>query len=888
MSNTATKYRSFFMAVILLAAIPVLFAQQRQKKISLNLTGVTLREALAKIEKEADVHFSFNPRLIPLDEKVSIKTIDKTLSQVLTELLSPLEIGFKIVDNHVILKPDKLSPPKDNSLPEIKKYTISGYVRDQKSGEALVGANIYDLNTYKGTTTNGFGFFSLTLSEGQYRIRISLMGYSPVDQTISLTNNFKSDFNLPESGIDIQEVVIVSEKEIQGMESASPGEVRLTASGLKRMAGFAGTIDVLKSLQSVPGINAFGDGSSFYYVRGGNNDQNLILIDDAPIFNPAHLFGYFTAIAPDAVKDVKAYKGDFPASFGGRLSSVIDIRARDGNLKNVGFSGNLGIFTSDLTLEGPIIKEKSSFILSGRKSNLNWLNNNNINGRSFTIDFFDLNAKINFKINNKNRIFITAYAGKDDFSRITNASVNTFGISWDNSTATVRWNHLFNNRLFSNTTAIFSEYNYYLYISRQQDDYWKSSIRSRTLKNDLTWYPNPENTIKAGIELTNYHSDPGNVHFSDEETQRFAPVVQKYNSLAINLYVSNDQQLSEKLLLKYGLRFSSWRNFGPADVYFFDASHQVYDTLEVAGKRYFSPYYNLEPRFSLIWAAGKRLSFTAGYSRTTQYIQMLSNSTSPFTSLEVWAPSGPNIKPQKADQLTGGYILTLNKGINFSMEGFYKRFQNQIDYSDHANMLYNPLIEGELRFGAARSFGVEALLRRNEGRFTGWLGYTYARSFKTIDGINGNLEFPAYYDRPHSVFANLMLKAGKRWNFAANWCYMSGAAFTSPVSFMEYNGYVIPIYGKKHNDRFPDYHRLDLSVSIMLNKPASRYKHNLVFSLYNAYGHENPFSVGFNKIMNDNGDFVVPSNLDGSYEIIPTQLSVAGVIPSINYTFKFQ
>jgi len=490
------------MAVIFLTAIPVLFAQQPGKSISLNLTNVTLREALNIIEKEAGIHFSYNPRLLPLDEKVSINASNKNLSSILTELLSPLEIGFKIVDNQVILKPDKLNPPKEKSAAETSKFTISGYIRDQKSGEALVGANIYDMNTYRGTTSNGFGFYSLTLAEGQYRMRISLMGYSPVDQTISLTKNFKSDFSLPESGIDIQEVVIVSEKEIQGMESASPGEVRLTASGLKRMAGFAGNIDVLKSLQSVPGINAFGDGSSFYYVRGGNNDQNLILIDDAPIFNPAHLFGYFTAIAPDAVKDVKAYKGDFPASFGGRLSSVIDIRARDGNFNNIGFSGNLGVFTSDLTLEGPIIKEKSSFILSGRKSNLNWLNNNNVNGRSFTIDFFDLNAKINFKINNKNRIFITAYAGKDDFSRITNASANTFGISWDNTTATLRWNHLFNNRLFSNTTAIFSEYNYYLQPRFSVNTITICTFRgSRTITGNPLSGHEPSKTILPGIQI---------------------------------------------------------------------------------------------------------------------------------------------------------------------------------------------------------------------------------------------------------------------------------------------------------------------------------------------------------------------------------------------------
>lgn len=871
-----------------MAAIPPLFAQQPDRNISVNIQNKSLKEALKVISQEGDILFSYNPRQLPLKEKISLQATDKSVSYLLDQLLKPLGISWIFSENQVILRLEKpLRQPEKQTI-QTRKYTISGYLSEKASGEVLIGANVYDKSSLKGTTTNAYGFYSLTLPEGEYTLTFSLIGYTTHQQQVTLNKAQEIRVSLSEASIEMKAVEIVSGKDIHGIDLAGAGEVRLSSSALKRMAGFAGNIDVIKSLQAVPGINAFGDGSSFFYVRGGNNDQNLLLLDEAPIFNPAHLFGFFSALSPDAIKDVKAWKSDFPASYGGRLSSVIDIRARDGNLNRLGFSGNLGIYTSDLTIEGPLAKEKSSFILSARKSNLNWLSNQELTGKSFTIDFYDLNAKLNIRINSKNRLFFTGFTGKDDFSRITNASVNTFGLSWDNTTGTIRWNHLFNNKIFVNTTAIFSEYNYYLYINREQDDYWQSSIQNRTLKSDFTWFSNPSNTIKSGIELSNYYSNPGNVHFSDEETQRNAPQISEYHSLGINFYISNDQIIKEKLSLKYGLRISSWRNLGPATVYFFDPNYTVIDSANVIKGDYYSPFFNLEPRISIAYATGPGSAITAGYCRTTQYLQMLSNSTSPFTSLEVWAPSGPNIKPQKADQFTLGYLTRTSRSkLSFSVEAFYKLFQNQIDYEDHANMLYNPLIEGELRFGESRSYGVELLLRKTEGRFSGWIGYSYARILKTIEGVNNNNEFPAYYDHPHSLFANLALSAGSRWDISANWFYMTGSAFTSPTGFMQYNGYQVPIYGDKNNDRLPDYHRLDLSVSFRLNRPDQRFRHNIVLSVYNVYGRNNPFSISFNKIMNDNGDFVVPADLDGNYEIIPTRISVAGMIPSLNYTFRF-
>ncbi len=872
---------------LVMASVRPLHAQQLKQKITVEFNNTPLEEVLRELSRQSGILFSYNPGSLPPDSKITYKASGKTIETILDDILNPLNITRIQREQQVILKPGKtLKAESGTAL--IQKYTLSGFLRDERTGEALIGANVYDKKSYSGTTTNAYGFFSVTLPEGRFEITFSLLGYAASTLAVNLDKNRSLNIKLNETGIDMKAVEIKGGLDDKEITAGNAGEVRLTAAALKRMAGFAGNIDVIRSLQAVPGINSFGDGSSFYYVRGGNNDQNLMLIDEAPIFNPAHLFGFFSTLAPDAIKDVRAFKGDFPASYGGRLSSVIDIRARDGNLNRLGFSGNLGIFTSDLTVEGPIMKEKSSFILSARKSNLNWLNSERILNKSITIDFYDLNAKLNIRINEKNRLFLTGFTGKDDFSRITNSSVNTFGISWDNTTGTLRWNHLFSNRLFSNTTAVFSKYNYYLYISREQDDYWLSSVRNRTVKTDFTFYMNPANTFRGGAEISGHHSNPGNVHFSDEDTQKSAPVIPEYNSLGVSLYLSNDQMIGDRLLLKYGLRLSSWRNTGPATVYFYDAAYQVIDTVSVSKGSYFTPYYRPEPRLSIAWRIGRESTLTAGYTRTAQYLQMLSNSTSPFTSLEVWAPSGPNIRPQTADQFTAGFLTRFNKSpVQLSVEAFYKKFHNQIDYKDHANMLYNPFIEGELRFGTARSYGIELLMKKSSGRLTGWVGYAYSRVLKTINDLNNGLEFPAIYDRPHSLFTSFTWKAAGFIDVSGSWFYMSGSAYTAPTGFITFNGYTVPVYGAKNNSRLPDYHRMDVSFSFRLNKPDNRYKHNIVLSFYNLYAHKNPFAFAFNKIMNDKGEFVVPADLDGTYEVIPTSISVAGMIPSLNYTFRF-
>ncbi len=875
---------------LIFMVVPRVIAQNLNKKITIEAHDQPMGEVIKQISEKGNILFSYNPESLPTDKKITIVARNTPLSVIFEKVFTANGIDFSVSEKQVILKPGKKSlPPKTGTpLPGAKKYTISGYIRDKSTGEAIIGANVYDQASLQGTTSNSYGFYSLSLPQGEYVISNTFVGYTAAQQHQNLNKNIELNIELEPAPIDMNTVEITADQDEEKLLTNQSGNMHFSPAVLKQIPGFAGNVDVLKSLQNIPGIVSYGDGSAMYYVRGGNSDQNLLLIDEAPIYNPSHMFGFFSALAPDAIKDVVVYKGDFPANYGGRLSSVIDVRSRDGNLKRTGFAGNIGLYTTDLTLEGPIVKEKSSFLVSGRKSNLNWLQFSGSQNRDYNFNFYDFNARFNVMINRNNRIFLTAYKGSDVFERYNDQNKNTFGISWQNTAGTLRWNHIFNNRLFSNTTFSVSRYNYYLNIVEELDNYWNSSISNATLKTDFSWFLNPKNTIKTGFEVNGHSTIPGNMNYSQPEIQSKLPVISEYQSTEIGIYASNEQKIGNKLLARYGFRLTRWNDLGPSSVYFFDANHNVIDTIDVAKNTIYCSFLNFEPRINLRFAVSEVSLFQFNYNHTVQHLQVLSNSTSPFTSLEVWVPSGPNIKPQKADQVSAGYSTNVFKRkFRFSVEAFYKKLYNQIDYEDHANMLLNPLLEGELRFGEGNSYGVETLLHKNTGKLTGWISYTWSRAMKQIEGVNNGDMYPANYDRPHNLFVTLSYNSGRHWRFSSHWMYLTGAPFTSPTGFYYVNGYSIPIYGKKNNDRFPDYHRLDISITYALSKPEKKFQHHLMLTIYNAYGRHNPFTQNFNKIMDDNGNFVVPTNFEGDVEIIPTSISVAGAIPSLNYTFRF-
>jgi hypothetical protein len=868
---------------------PVL-SQDLQRKITLKMTDKPISEVLNEITRQSEINFSFNPQILPVDKHISVHSRNKSVAIILDEILKPLGIVYQKVENHLVLKPQIPSEKEETQInPESSgRYTLSGYLSDKNAGEMLIGANVYVKGTTVGTMTNGYGFYSLTLSSAVYSVIFSYMGYREAEREVNMNENIRMSMEMEEEKREIKEVEIIAADRESDIRNAQMSEFRFSQKTLSQLPGFGGNLDIIRALQVIPGIQTFGDGSSLYYVRGGNSDQNLLLIDEVPVYNPSHLFGFFSAFAPDAINNVQIYKGDFPAKFGGRLSSVIDIKAKEGNMKRFGFSGNLGPYASNITLEGPIVKERGSFFISGRVSTLNWLNTLPAFDKSFDFQFFDINAKINFRLNDNNRFFFTFYTGMDIFSRYRSAEVNSQGISWDNLAGTFRWNHVFTNRIFSNTTINYSHYNYTLNLPQEKNGNWNSAISNLTLKTDFAWYLNPRNTIRSGLEVTYHFSNPGNVTLENGGASPNMPKVAEYHSMEYVFYASNEQKIGKRFSIRYGIRLPLWQDIGPTDVYYFDANHQVIDTIGYGTGEVYSTAFSPEPRLNIQYQINAKSSVKASYSRTTQFLQLLSNSTSPFTSLEVWAPSGPNINPQTADQVAVGYFSErFRSRFTFSAEGYYKWFHNRPDYRDHANLLFNTLIEGELRFGKAWSYGVEFMLRKTSGKLTGWIGYTWSRAMIQTPGINNGNVYRANYDRPNDICINISWDDKKHWIFTANWIYLTGGATTVPVGFYYNNGSSVPIYGDKNNDRLPDYHRLDISATYLFNKPGNRYQHSLAVTLYNAYGRMNPFSVNFNKIMNDNGEFVVPSNLNGSYDLVPTSISVAGIIPSINYQFKF-
>ncbi len=865
-------------------------AQDLGKRITVTLKDVSLTVAIAEIGRLAEIGFSYNPGDLPSGRLVSLNARRRRVEDILKELLEPAGLRFVTVENHVVLKPGALPEGEAASVPAAaaKRHTISGFLKDRSTGEALIGANIYVKGTTLGVMTNGYGFYSLTLPAGNHPVVFSYLGYRPESRTLGLDRDQRIDVEMEEEKMEIGEVEIVASEEASEIPRSSLSEFRFSQKTLSRLPGFGGDLDVIRAMQAVPGIQTFGDGSALYYVRGGGSDQNLLLIDEVPVYNPSHLFGFFSAFSPDAINSVQIFKGDFPARYGGRLASVIDIKAREGNMKQFGFSGNVGPYASTLTLEGPIRKERASFLVSGRVSTLNWLRNLDAFSRDFDFRFFDLNAKLNVRLNANNRFFLTAYGGNDIFSPYRSAEVNSLGIGWSNRAGALRWNHLFSGQLFSNTTLSYSRYAYTLNLPQEQNGNWNSVISHATLKSDLAWYPGSRHTLRAGLGITRHYSDPGNVTLGNGAASQVVPKVSEYRSMEYKGYLSDDWRPAKQWNIRYGLRLPVWMDYGPAEICYFDAGHRVIDTIAYgAGRSYFTAC-RPEPRIQVQYQPGESSSVKAGFARTAQFLQVLSNSAGPFSSLEVWAPAGPNIAPQVADQVTAGYFRDIQGGkFKLSAEGYYKWHRNRPDYRDHANLLYNTLIEGEIRTGKATSYGVELMLRKTTGQLTGWIGYTWSRTRVVTPEINGGNAYPAAHDRPHDVCVTVAWDDGKHWSVTGSWIYLSGAATSVPVGFYYYNGSRVPLYGERNNGRLPDYHRLDLAATYRFNKPEKRFRHSLAVTLYNVYGRHNPFSVNFNRMINDEGDFVVPSDLDGNYRVVPTSFSVAGIIPSINYQFRF-
>lgn len=845
---------------------------QESKFISIQAQQKSLAEVLAMIEEQSGVHFSYNPRKISAKRKIDFTIRQATVTEVLRALSKTLFLDFNTLENQIIvtLRSKSDSDQNDNS-------TLSGFIKDSTSGEALIGATVYVTSLQAGAITNSYGYFSLTVPAGAYTLRISHIGYQPIEQTMDLTKSVVLDFALREDRPLLEEVIVTAPTEVS-LTEATVSQITLPKKIIEERPALFGELDVIKSLEAVPGIKLQSDGSTFYYVRGGNRDQNLVLIDDSPIYNPSHLLGVFSTIIPDATTDITLYKGNMPARFGGRLSSVLDVHTRKGNDQFTQAWGNSGLISTRLGIEGPIKKDASSFLISGRFSRLKWLFQK-IEPSINKFNFYDLTGKLNFKINSRNHAYFSFYTGGDNYLTSNN------GIQWVNTAGTFRWTNQYSEKLFIQTTLSASSYNYFLHSDLSRNQKWNTHISNLNLKTDFTYFVKPQHEVSFGLGLNGYDFNPGNVSTNNIQNSN----VSRKHSAEFVLYGNHQIQLNKHWNINYGLRFTSWTNVGEAFEFKFDKEHNVTDTLVYAAGQSYIRFINAEPRFTLQYTPADNSSIKLGYARHVQNLHLISNSISPFTALEVWLPSSINIKPQIADQLSLGFYHVLNqKGITLSAETFYKYMQNQIDFETHAETLLNPFFEGELRFGSAQSYGIELLAKKDAGRLRGLVGYTYSQATRTFAALNNGEQYQASFNRPHQANLSLSFELNNRWTLGSSWNLLSGAPYSSPISFYRYNGIEVPVYGPKNNARMPTYHRLDVTATVKLNRNQERgYQHELSFSIFNLYGRKNPLFINFNKEAITESEFKIPTDLANSHYSI-SQFYLFRATPSISYNFRWR
>ncbi len=751
------------------------------------------------------------------------------------------------------------------------KYTISGYVKDQKNGEELIGVSI-QVKELAGTgaVTNAYGFYSVTLPEGQYTLVAQYMGYDSKTTTIRLNQPVKQDFSLSESSTQLQEVVVKSEKANDNITRNQMGMEKLSIKDIEQIPVLMGERDVLKTIQLIPGIKSAGEGSSGFYVRGGGADQNLILLDEATVYNASHLLGFFSVFNSDAIKDVTIYKGNSPAAYGGRLSSVLDIKMNEGNSKRFGASGGIGLISSRLNLEGPIIKDKGSFMISGRRTYADMflkLSNQDIR-RNSSLYFYDTNLKANYRINDKNRIFLSGYFGKDvlGFNKM-------FNFNWGNATGTLRWNHLVNDRLFSNTSLIISNYDYNIGLTlRQTNIDIISRIQDYNIKQDFEYYAGTGSTLKFGFNTVYHAVTPGVVTITGVNSINRR--LSNRNAWENAAYASHELALTDRLNFTYGLRLNVFSALGPGNFYTYSAMGEAIDTTSFRAGQIVKTYVNPEPRLSASYILDENSSIKAAYARNTQNLHLISNSTT-GSPTDLWIPSSNNVKPQIADQVSLGYYRNFMDNVfEFSTEAYYKHMQNQIDYRDGAQLNFNEAVESQLLFGQGRAYGVEFFLKKKAGRFNGWVGYTLSRTERQIDGINDRNWYPARQDRTHDISVVGMYELSPKWSLSGTWVYYTGNAVTFPSGKYEAMGHVVNYYTERNGYRMPDYHRMDLGATWM-RKKTERFESSWTFSVYNLYGRENAFMITFEQNQDD------PSRSDA------VQTSLFRMVPSVTYNFKF-
>ncbi len=782
-----------------------------------------------------------------------------------------------------------------------ERFTISGYVRDSSSGEFLIGANVYAKELLKGTVTNQYGFYSLTIEKGNYSILFSFIGYSEFSQSLSLGKNIRLNVDLVPSVVMTQEVVITGERLDENVHSTQTGKIELDIEKIKTLPAFLGEVDLLKTIQLLPGVQSAGEGNSGFYVRGGGPDQNLILLDEAVVYNASHLFGFFSVFNSDAVKSVSLTKGGMPAQYGGRLSSVLDISMKEGNSKKFHAEGGIGYVSSRLTLEGPIKKDTSSFMVSARRTFVDLFlkepfvdPNSDAAGNSYY--FYDLNTKLNYRLSHSNRLFLSGYFGRDVFTFNNTNSGFKVKIPWGNATASLRWNHLFSDRLFMNTSFIFSDYKFRFDASQQEFDFALfSGIRDYNAKIDFTFFPSIKHNLKFGANYVYHIFTPSNASARSGDVVFDLGNVVRFYAHDGAVYISDEWDITDRFAVNVGVRGTSFMHVGPFERYILDdLGIRINDTITYSRGEKVAQYSNAEPRFSMRLNTGTRSSIKASYTEIYQYIHLAAIGSVSLPT-DVWIPSSDKVQPQFSRQYALGFFKNFKRNMyESSVEVYYKEMKNQVEFNEghQPDEDVRNNVDNNFVFGKGWSYGAEFFLKKSLGKFSGWIGYTLAWTNRKFEDLNKGNTFPFKYDRRHDASIVLNFEISKRWTLGAVWVYATGNALTLPQNrfFLigpfdltqfstnpaSYGGlYHEP--GERNSFRFSSYHRLDFSATLK-NKKRKKFESSWNFSVFNVYNRYNPYFIYFD-------DFINKST--GEFRIQAKQVSLFPILPAVTYNFKF-
>ncbi len=762
------------------------------------------------------------------------------------------------------------------------KFTLNGYIKDSLSGESLIGANLNIRSAGKGVASNQYGFYSITLRKDSYQVLCSFVGYQSKIITIDLASNQQQNILLLPTSALISNVTVTGRKRDNNVKTAQMGKFELSVNTAKALPAFLGEVDILKTLQLLPGVRNAGEGNAGFYVRGGGPDQNLILLDDAVVYNTGHLFGFFSIFNADAIKNVTLIKGGIPAQYGGRLSSVVDIAMKEGNQNKTQVDAGIGLIASRFSIQGPLKKNKASYMISARRTYVDALakafikKTSDFYGSGYY--FYDLNAKVNYQFSEKDRVYASGYFGRDKFN--FNDAKRSFSteIPWGNSTATLRWNHIFNKKLFANTTLVYNDYKFSL-DGRQNSFRLKlsSGIRDLTAKTDIDFYPSPEHKLKLGAQYT-FHTFLPNVLSGNQDSVVFEPnnSTKKYAN-EYGVYIQDDWELTPKLTLNLGLRYSQFQQVGRYTDYKRDANGNKTDSTMYGKGRVVKSYGGLEPRATLRYLLNDNASFKASVTRNLQYIHLVTNAGSTLPT-DLWVPSTLRVQPQISWQYAAGYFRNFKEGMfETSVEAYYKTMENQIEYKEgYTPSLKDP--EEEFVFGKGWSYGTEFFVNKVKGRFTGWVGYTLSWTWRRFKDLNDGLKYPSRYDRRNDLSLVGSYELNKKWKLSSVFVYGTGNATSLPERFYFVSGVLTQEYSRINAYRMKSYHRLDVAATFTPQpKKIRKYTSNWVFSIYNLYSRLNPYFIYYDQ---------EGSAAAGTLKVTAKQVSLFPIIPSVTWNIK--